>query len=1100
MKKIFTCLPVLLLLLPLCCIIDAVAQETATIVRGKVVDKKDKAPIEHVSVAETDRDGRTVRGVTTDIEGNYALKLTNPRNKIVFSYIGYKTVTEDIRGRSTINVILEQGNNDLNEVIIVGGRKTDNGNLPINDRDLTIAASKIAAKDLEEMSSASIDQAMQGRLPGVDITATSGDPGAGMSIRIRGTSSINAGSNPLIVVDGMPYETSIPSDFNFGTADDQGYAQLLNIAPSDIKEITVLKDAAATAMWGSRAANGVLIITTKRGVVGKPVLTYTVRGAVSKQPSSIPMLNGNQYSNLIPEEVMNRTGTPLNTQTVKEFAYDPSDPYNYYNYSQNTDWLAAVTQTGYLQDHNLSMSGGGQKARYYASVGYFNQTGTTIGTSLTRINTRINLDYIVSERIRFRTDIAYTYTNNPKSYSPGYSSGTTSSSSTTAYDIRNVALNKMPNMSIYEYNEQGVRTPNYFSPASNIQGQYPNTYNPVAMARTAKNNVIGNRVTPHFNLQYQIIPGTLQVTSDVQFDINNNKNNTFLPQIATGRPTTETVVNRAYNGDVDVFNIQTKTNLVYTPTLPARHSFTSLLSIQTYDNKSVSGQQLTSNTASSLLQDPSAPSRTQNQELGIASGFAQTRTLAALIDAQYGFKDRYIINAGLRGDANSRFGPAHRYGLFPSISTRWRASSEKFLKKLKFLDDLSFRASYGESGNAPRTDYSFYNQYNSFGWTYQGQSGVYPSSMELSHLKWEVVHGTNLGVNLIMLKSRVNIDLEVYRNRTTDLYFNNLQIPTYTGYSNVNLNVGTMDNQGWEFNIMTTPLRTDNWTIDFNFNISHNENVIRSISPYYPNKAGDATTNGSYLTFLMVNNPFGAIYGYRYKGVYKDVNATLATDSKGQQIVGPTGQGIYMRFNYPSTDYIFQPGDARYEDINHDGNIDYRDVVYLGNSNPKYEGGFGPTITYKRNLKLSAFFNFRTKYDVVNGTKMTTTNMYGFNNQSTAVLRRWRNPGDVTDIPRALWASGYNWLGSDRYVEDASFLRFRTVTLRYNFGPKLLKKLQIKNASVYFTAENLVTFTRYTGQDPEVASRSVSSPFSVLTDNSSTPPVITFTLGLTTTF
>ena len=1104
MKKIYQCLPSFVLLFSMLYCMDSWAQDpaadTKSVIRGRIIDKKDKTPIQHVSVAETDRDDRTIRGVTTDIDGNFALKISNPKNKLTFSYIGYKTITEDIKGRTTINITLEQGGNDLGEVIVLGGKKTDNGNLAISDRDLTIASSKINAKDLEEMSAASIDQALQGRLSGVDITASSGDPGAGMSIRIRGTSSINAGTNPLIVVDGIPYETQIPSDFNFGTADDQGYAQLLNIAPSDIKEITVLKDAAATAMWGSRAANGVLLITTKRGTIGRPVLTYTVRAVVSKQPKPIPMLNGNQYSNLIPEEVINRTGTPLNTLTVKEFAYDPSDPYYYYNYGQNTDWLAAVTQTGFTNDHNISMSGGGEKARYFASVGYYHQSGTTIGTDLTRINSRINLDYIVSERLKFRTDISYTYTDNPKNYSPGYLNGTTTSSKLTQYDIRNVALNKMPNMSIYEYNEQGIKTPNYFSPPSNIQGTFPTTYNPVAMANAAKNKVIGNRVTPHFNIQYSIVPNILIATSDVQFDINNTKNSTFLPQVATGRPITETVVNRAYDGDVDVFNVQTKTNLVYTPVLPANHTLTSLLSIQTSDNKAVSSQALTSNTASSLLQDPSAPSRTQNQELNIASGYAQTRTVGALINGQYGYKGRYILNVGLRGDGNSRFGPSRRYGLFPSVSTRWRISDEKFLKSYKFINDFSFRASYGEAGNPPKYDYSFYNQYSSYSWSYQGQSAVYPSSMELSNLKWEVIKGTNLGINLIMLHNRVNFDLEVYRNRTKDLYFYGLSIPTYSGYSNVNMNVGTMDNQGWEVNVLTTPLKTTDWTIDFNFNIAHNENVIRSISPYYPNKSGDATTNGNYLTFLQINNPFGSIYGYKFKGVYKDANATLATDAKGGQIVGPNGQGINMRFNYPNTNYLFQPGDAMYEDINHDGNIDYKDVVYLGNSNPKYSGGFGPTITYKKNLKISAFFNFRTSYKVVNGTKMTTTNMYGFNNQSTAVLRRWRNPGDVTDMPRAVWNAGYNWLGSDRYVEDASFLRFRTVTVRYNLSSDFLKKIQMKSASVYLTAENLVSFTKYTGQDPEVSSRGDTGPFAVLTDNSTTPPVLSLTLGLTVSF
>jgi len=550
---------------------------------------------------------------------------------------------------------------------------------------------------------------------------------------------------------------------------------------------------------------------------------------------------------------------------------------------------------------------------------------------------------------------------------------------------------------------------------------------------------------------------------------------------------------------VDVFNVQTKTNIVYTPQLPTDHTFTSLLSFQTYDNKAVSNQALTSNTASSLLQDPSDPSRTPNQELGIASGFTQQRTLAALVNAQYGYKGKYIINVGLRGDANSRFGPSQRYGLFPSVSTRWRISDEKFMKQFKFINDLSFRGSYGQAGNQPKTDYSFYNQYSSNSWTYLGQSGVFPSTIELSNLKWEVINGSNLGINLIMLHNRLNIDMEMYRNRTKDLFFYNLSIPTFTGYSGVNMNVGTLDNQGWELNIMSTPLRTDNYTLDFNFNISHNENIIRTISEFYPREKGNIEGNGSYKALLQENNPFGSFYGFRYKGVYKDKAATIAVGEKGKPIIGPNGQQVYMRFNYPKVDYTFQPGDAMYEDVNRDGNIDYRDVVYLGNGNPKFTGGFGPTLTIKKSLKISAFFNYRMGVDIINGTKMNTTNMYGFGNQSTAVLRRWRKEGDVTDIPRAVWQSGYNWLGSDRYVENGSFVRLRTVTVRYTFPQVFLNRIKLKALSAYCTAENLFTFTRYTGQDPEVSTKG-SDPFRVAIDYSMTPPPLVLTLGLTTTF
>lgn len=256
------------------------------------------------------------------------------------------------------------------------------------------------------------------------------------------------------------------------------------------------------------------------------------------------------------EEYMNRNGSPLNTQAVKEFQYDPNDPYWYYNYSNNTNWVDAITQVGFLQDHSIAMTGGGERAKYYASLGYFDQKGTTIGTGLNSISTRINLDYNVSDRITFRTDLSFSHTSNNRNFV---------NNSNNSDGIRNIAYIKMPNMGVYEYDEFGALTPNYFSPAANIQGQFPRVYNPVAMAREARNNILTDRITPHFNLQYDIIKDVLKTTFDVQFDINNTKSKSFLPQIATGRPFTETVVNRAYDGDVDVFNVTSKTNLIYTP-------------------------------------------------------------------------------------------------------------------------------------------------------------------------------------------------------------------------------------------------------------------------------------------------------------------------------------------------------------------------------------------------------------------------------------------------------------------------------------------------------------------------------------------------------
>jgi len=1073
---------------------NVIMAQTITTVQGRVTGTK--GPVEGVTVAEVDEDGRTVRAVKTDVEGNFVIKISNTKNKLSFSHISFRSQLLSVNTRTTFNVTMESNNKDLGDVVVISTRKSDNGMVQISERELTTAQSRISAKEMEEMQAASIDQALQGRLAGVDITANSGDPGAGMQIRIRGTSSINSSNDPLIVVDGMPYETSIPSDFNFGAADELGYASLLNIAPTDIKDISILKDAAATAIWGSRAANGVVVITTKRGAVSKPVFTYTNKTSITKQPEAIPMLTGDEYSTLIPEAYMNSTGTPLNTQNVKEFQYDPNDPYWYNNYSKNTDWIKAITQTGVTQDHNISMTGGGEKARYYVSLGYLDQKGTTVGTYLKRISNRINLDYIVSERIRFRSDFSYSYTDNNRNFAP---------------NLRDLAYRKMPNMSIYEYDEYGNLSGNYFTPPNNIQGQYlgiintkgeiGGTTNPLAMAKDAKNNIISQRVTPHFNLQYEILKKVLMATFDVQFDINNNKNNTFLPQTGTGRPWTEPNVNRAYDGDIDVFNVQSKTNLVYTPNFKnTKHKLISFLSFMTYDNKYVSQEVLTSNTASSVLQDPSSPSRTQNSETRLVSTAGQTRSIGALINAQYSFKDKYILNAGIRGDGNSRFGPENRYALFPSVSVRWRVSDEKFMKRFsKYVDDLSFRASYGQSGNAPRRDYSYINTYNTYTWTYLGQAGVYPANMQLSNLKWETIVGQNAGINLSMFKRRFTADAEFYVNRTKNMYFPGLQIASINGFNNVDMNVGTMDNRGFELGLSVTPYKTKKWQVDVNFNIARNINVVKEISDLYPTDKGDITQNGQYKTFLLVNNPFGSFYGFKYKGVYKDLESTVATDGSGKPIVGPTGQTVYMKFNYPSIGYTFQPGDAMYEDINHDGNINYQDIVYLGNSNPKFTGGFGTSVTYKGTWKFTAFFNYRYKFDLVNGTKINTTNMYGFDNQSTATLRRWRQDGDVTDMPRALYRSGYNWLGSDRYVEDASFLRFRTATVRYTAPQKLVKRLGVKNLSGYVTIENVFTWTGYTGQDPEVSVRG-NDPFRVAVDYSYTPPVKTFTIGLTASF
>ncbi|MEO6522151.1 MAG: SusC/RagA family TonB-linked outer membrane protein [Mucilaginibacter sp.] len=1062
------------------------AQQTTTI-RGRVIDKKDKQSIIGASVVELDNNNRTVTGVSTDIDGNFAIKVSKITNQISVSFIGYKTfLTKAVGERRIINVQLEANANQMTEVAITGNRTVSNGTgLNIDARNSTMASSTINAKDLEELAVTSIDQALAGRLPGVDFGATSGDPGAGMSIRIRGTASITGSAEPLIVLDGLPYETTIPPDFNFGTADDVGYAQLLNISPSDIKDITVLKDAASTAVWGSKAANGVLLINTKRGITGSPIINYNLKASMSVQPKGIPMLDGNSYATLIPEEFMNATGAPLdflgNAGQNKAFQYDPSDAFYYYNYGQNTNWLELITRKGFTQDHNISMSGGGEKAKYYASFGYLNQTGTTLGTDLTRITTKINLDYTVSSRLRFRTDLTYTHVNNTLNYDKS---------------LRTVAYNKMPNMSPYLYDEYGNKTSAYFSPTSNIQGSYPDTYNPLALANTGLSHLSGERITPRFNIQYDILPSLLVSTVDLQFDINNLKSKTFLPQIATGKISTDNSVNLASDNDGDSYNVQSKVNFIYTPQLGEKHSLQALLSLQTEDSNSASYNATTGRTASAFLQDPSSPGI---NSLGLSSSQGESRNFGAVIQGQYVLLDRYILSLNARLDGNSKFGPNNRYGLFPGIAGRWRISGEPFLKKLTFLNELSLRLSYGEAGQAP--DGSYYGTYTPLGWSYNGRASVVPDKVELSNLKWQTVIGKNVGFNLGIFNSRIKADVEFYQNTTKDLFFKDLSVANISGYNTIGLNIGTLQNSGWELGLNTIPIKTKNWIVGFDFNIAQNGNKLTSVSDFYPRESSLGVPGlGKFKSFLLVGNPFGSFYGFKYKGVYKDKDATIALDDAGKQISDANGNKVYMRYNYPAINYTFQPGDAVYEDINKDGNIDYRDLVYLGNGVPKFTGGFGPNITFMGALKISAFFSYRWGYQVINNVKITTTNMYGVNNQSTAVLRRWRNPGDVTDIPRALLGVGYNWLGSDRYVEEGSFVKLSAVTVRYNFPKSFLQKLKMNSLSMYLTGQNLLTLTNYTGQNPDVSTQGDNTPFSFPTDGGLTPPSITYTFGLTVGF
>ena len=1077
-------------------LLPVLAQNNKVLVRGTVIDALDNSPLPFVNIMEMDADNRFVSGTQTDMNGQFSMYVSSRQGtKLVFTFIGFEKQVLPVDAKKEMRVVMREESKMLADATVTASRIVNDGMMNVKERNMTVAYTKIETKELEELQVASIDDALQGRIAGVDIVATSGEPGAGMSIRIRGTTSINASSDPLIVVDGIPYETTIDADFDFATADEEEYAALLNVSPADIEEIVVLKDAAATAIWGSQGANGVLQIKTKRGSIGSPKITYTFKGTGVFPQESIPTLNGDQYTTLIMEAKQNTAeagiANVMNPASFPEFYYDPKNPYYYYNYGQNTDWADLVQKNSFTQDHNLSLSGGGEKARYRMSLGYLDQGGTVIGQNYNRITARMNLDYYVSDKIKVLTDIAYTYGDNARNY-------TTS--------VLSSAYTKMPNMSLYEWTLDGQMMPSYFSPEETPQGSWSKVYNPVAMAEHGKQRLFSERIVPKLTMQYYIIPNQLTYQIDLAFDINNTKTNKFLPQIATGRPMYETSVNQAYDSDSKSFTVQTYNKLIYTPTLGDDHDLTAMLAFNTRDARSESMNVTTANSASTSLTDPSIPSKLNgNNALGIASSFSQTRSFAAMFSLNYALKDRYIFGTTVRSEGNSKFGANYRYGVFPSISGRWRLSAEEFMGNWEFLDDLSLRASYGVNGNAVSGNYLSYSMYNTYAYQYMGMTGVSASNMELQNLRWEKVHQYNGGFKFAAFKNRINIDFDIYRKRTEDLYFKNVTIPSSSGYDKIAMNVGTMDNQGWELSVLTTPVKTKKWTMEMNMNVARSVNIIRDLSPYIAMESGVTTSNGNYLSVINIGQPLGSFYGYRYAGVYLNEDETIARDANGNKIYDVDGNPVYMRFGYPTIDYQFEPGDAKYEDINHDGNINYLDIVYLGDANPLFTGGFGPTIRYNRQWTLSAYFYFRVGNEVVNKTKMDMESMYNMNNQSTSVLRRWRHSYDNPEeapadlLPRALFGYGYNWLGSDRYVEDGSFLRWKSLTLSYNFNKEKLKSIGLSDLKIHLTAQNIMVWTNYTGMDPEV-SIGGSNIYLVGYDQTRAPKAKDVSLGMTIGF
>lgn len=1068
------------------------AQGSSEIIRGKVTGSGDNEPLISVTIMEVDASNRFISGTVSNYDGEYVLQVKSTQNKLQFKYVGFKTQEIPIGSKRVINVALDEEALDLAEAVVVGRAVVNDGRFAIPEREISTALQKISTEEFEGIQVSSIDDALQGRIAGLDIVNISGEPGSGMSMRIRGTTSISASAEPLVVVNDVPLTyIEINDDFDFATANEDQYAQLIDVNPDDIESIVILKDAASTAIWGSQGANGVLQITTKKGKRGPTRVSYSYRLSGSRQPKGLRMLNGDDYTMLMKQSYYNPTLENLSAG-IPELNYDTNFT-EYENYNNNTDWIDAVSQYGFTHDNNLTISGGGDKITFRVSAGYYNQTGTVIGQLLERFSTRSSIEYRVSDRILFTSDFSYTYSNNDKNYE----------------NLLGNAYKKMPNLSIYEQDLYGNDTDVYYNIRTNSQlnKSQKELSNPVAVGMLAQNNTKSYRISPNFSLRYDLLDSykyksTLRLNSNVSFSLGNQQASTFLPSDISNALWNNEKVNLTSNSEDESLSVQFSTSVNYQPAFENRdHSLMLRASFRVNTGTSGSLGISAYGIPSTIIRDATVPGILGST----SSSTSESRALTYSWSGHYAYKGRYIFDFTAAFNGSSRFGDNFKFGLFPGISAKWIISDEPFWDDFRDIVNMfSFRPSWGIAGNQPSTEYLHLSRYKSYDKGYIDMIAVYPINIRLNDLRWEKTNSINLGTDLEFMNGKYALDLNYYMKHTTDLLFNKIGLPGHTGYAELSArNGGTMNNSGWEANFHVRDLvKIGKFSMSFNFNTANNRNIIveldddilATMNPDY------TYANGEYLTRIQENNPYGSIYGFRYKGVYqfndyiKDVqeSAPVVRDENNNVILDANGNTKPMYYAYGSTaQYEFKGGDAIYEDINHDGSIDELDIVYLGNSLPKFMGGFGTNLRWKQ-LSLNLFFNFRTGNKVVNSARMEAENMYTNDNQSIAVNWRWRKEGDLTQMPRALYNYGYNWLGSDRYVEDASFLRFKYMTFNYAVPTQYLKPYKLNTLSFYLTFQNLLVFTNYTGVDPEVGygSRSVAK------DSSKTPRPKDFTLGI----
>jgi TonB-linked SusC/RagA family outer membrane protein len=807
------------------------------------------------------------------------------------------------------------------------------------------------------------------------------------------------------------------------------------------------------------------------------------------QPKAIPMLNGDEYVMLQLEEWHNKYGV---FDVPSEIAYD-KDYFDFYNYSKNTDWIGELTRVGRTNDHYFNISGGGDKTRYFTSFSYVDEKGTTLNTDAKTFISRVNLDYFLSKKTLF--SVQFSYTNEKVGGNISLND-----ENARARNVRQMAYIKAPNMSIWEYDAYGNLTGEYFNPINSYQGSGATYYNPIAVANLGKNDSKSNRLQNNFTLSYNI-KRWLTFRETLSFQFAGSKSYNYLPYNALGSDWLDWTVNKGEESNNINTSINTESQLAFdSPFDSSKHSVSGSVAWIT-NQSSYEWMNLQSRNLPSVeLQDPATGGRIN----WIGDGSGESRNVGALLNLNYKYNDRYMVQGILRADAYSLFGENSRWGLFKGASFGWRFSDEEFLDNANWLGESMFRLSWGVSGKPPEgraglpeVTYARYATYESGSHDYMDHVGIVNNQIQLDNLKWQSVEQSDIGLETSLFNDRFYMEGDIYKKVTKDLIFAPYYIPSSSGFDQIPyLNGGKLENKGWELMLVYHIIRKKDLKVSLNFNTSHNVNAFKSFPDNF-NREKDVTLgDGKYPLRSEEGQPVGSFFGFRYLGVYATDEDAYARDAQGNILVDYAGDPMPMVYG----SYKFSGGDAKYADLNHDGQIDLNDVEYIGDSNPDFIGGFGASVKYK-NFDFTCGWHYRTGFDIVNRNAINTQGMNDKKNQSKAVLNRWRVEGQNYKglLPRAYLDNDANNLGSDRYVEKGDYLRLLNVIVGYRFKQEFCQKLSLRSLGVSLSARKILTFTEYTGEDPEI-SQDASDPFWIGEDQSNTPPPRVYTISISVGF